>query len=89
MYDLYPEDILLANIRNDNNWNKTKNIAKQMGSFSLETLKDVASNVISDLITEISSNWVSPNSITKIILFLVSSDTFRSFGFHIHKLLLV
>ena len=52
VYDLYPEGhSFLANIRNDNNWNKTKNIAKQIGSFSLETLKDVASNVISDLIT--------------------------------------
>lgn len=52
VYDLYPAGhSFLANIRNENNWNKTKNIAKNIGSFSIDTLKDVASNVISNLIT--------------------------------------
>lgn len=52
VYDLYPAGhSFLANIRNENNWNKTKEIAKNIGSFSIDTLKDVASNVISTLIT--------------------------------------
>lgn len=41
----------LETIRQDNNWSKTKNIAREIGSFSLETLKDIASNVISNLLT--------------------------------------
>lgn len=40
----------LADIRNDNNWNKTKEIAKSVGSSSIETLKQVASGVITSLI---------------------------------------
>ena len=52
IHDLYPEGhTFLANIRDDNNWNKTKNIAKNIGSFSLEALRDIAANIISNLIT--------------------------------------
>ena len=40
----------LENIRNNNNWNKTKDISLKIGSVSLNTLSQIASNVISDLI---------------------------------------
>lgn len=40
----------LANIRSDNNWNKTKSIAKTVGSQSLSAIKDIATGVISELI---------------------------------------
>lgn len=51
--DLTPEGHKFLNdIRNDNNWNKTKNIANQVGSFSLDTLKSVSSGVISNLINQ-------------------------------------
>jgi hypothetical protein len=40
----------LADIRNDTNWAKTKTIAAEVGSFSLDALKSIASSVISDLI---------------------------------------
>lgn len=40
----------LANIREDNNWNKTKEIAASVGSNSLDVIKDIASNVIAALI---------------------------------------
>lgn len=40
----------LENIKNDNNWKKTKSIAKEIGSFSLSCLKDVAANVVSSAI---------------------------------------
>lgn len=40
----------LANIRQDTNWNKTKEIAKNIGSDSLDTLKQIAASVISALI---------------------------------------
>lgn len=40
----------LANIREDDNWNKTKEIAKSVGSNSLDVLKDIASGVIATLI---------------------------------------
>ena len=40
----------LANIRQDSNWNKTKEVAKKVGSFSLSAIKDIASNVISEVI---------------------------------------
>lgn len=42
----------LENIRNDNNWNKTKEIAFKVGSFSLNALKDIAVGVISTGITD-------------------------------------
>lgn len=40
----------LANIREDTNWNKTKEIAKTVGSNSLDALKQIASGVISAII---------------------------------------
>lgn len=40
----------LANIRIDTNWNKTKEVAKRVGSFSLKTLKDISVQVISEVI---------------------------------------
>jgi hypothetical protein len=42
----------LADIRSDTNWNKTKDIAKKVGSFSLNTLKDISVKVISDVISK-------------------------------------
>ncbi|RGY66673.1 DUF2513 domain-containing protein [Fusobacterium ulcerans] len=41
----------LADIRNDNNWNKTKEIATKVGAFSLNALKDIAVGVVSAGIT--------------------------------------
>ncbi|MYU81542.1 DUF2513 domain-containing protein [Ligilactobacillus salivarius] len=40
----------LANIRKDNNWSKTKEIANKVGSFSLKTLITIASNVVTSSI---------------------------------------
>ncbi|SDO75735.1 DUF2513 domain-containing protein [Clostridium gasigenes] len=40
----------LADIRSDSNWNKTKSIAKNIGSSSLTTVKEIATNVITELI---------------------------------------
>lgn len=49
--DLTPEGHeFLANIRSNSNWNKTKEVAKKVGSFSLDTLKEISANVISKLI---------------------------------------
>ncbi|ACZ07700.1 Uncharacterised protein [Sebaldella termitidis] len=49
--DLSPEGHkFLANIRENTNWNKTKKIANTIGTNSLDALKDIASNVISELI---------------------------------------
>ncbi|TWT16426.1 DUF2513 domain-containing protein [Streptococcus sp. sy010] len=41
----------LANIRKDTNWNKTKDIAYSVGSTSLNAIKDIATQVISNLIS--------------------------------------
>lgn len=41
----------LANIRKDTNWNKTKEIALSVGSTSLDVIKDIAAQVISNLIS--------------------------------------
>lgn len=41
----------LANIRQDNNWSKTKEIAKGIGSFSLGLLRDIAVQVVSSAIS--------------------------------------
>ena len=41
----------LANVQNDNNWNKTKEIANQIGSYSLDALKQIATGVITKLIS--------------------------------------
>lgn len=40
----------LANIRNDNIWNNTKDIASKVGSKSLEALIQISSNVITTII---------------------------------------
>lgn len=40
----------LSDIREDNNWNKTKEIASSVGSNSLDVIKDIASGVIAALI---------------------------------------
>ncbi len=40
----------LSDIREDNNWNKTKDIAKSVGSNSLDSLKQIATGVITALI---------------------------------------
>lgn len=40
----------LSDIRSDNNWNKTKEIAKNIGSDSLSALKDIAAGVITAMI---------------------------------------
>lgn len=42
----------LADIRSDNAWNKTKSIAKQVGSFSVHALRDIAAHVIKEIIKE-------------------------------------
>ena len=42
----------LENIRQDTNWNKTKEIAKSAGSTSIEILSNVASNLITALISK-------------------------------------
>lgn len=41
----------LKNIHNDTTWNKTKEIAQQVGSTSLNTLANIASSVVASLIT--------------------------------------
>lgn len=41
----------INDIRQDNNWNLTKDIAKNVGSFSLDVLKDISSQVITNLIS--------------------------------------
>jgi hypothetical protein len=41
----------LENIRNNNTWNKTKEISQKLGTSSLNFISQIASNVISDLIT--------------------------------------
>lgn len=49
--DLSPQGHeFLANIRQDNIWNNTKSIASQIGSKSLETLVQISSNIITELI---------------------------------------
>lgn len=40
----------LANIREDTNWSKTKDIAKSVGSNSLDAIKQIATGVITSLI---------------------------------------
>lgn len=50
--DLSPHGHQFINdIRQDNNWNRTKDIAKNVGSFSLDVLKDISSQVIATLIS--------------------------------------
>ena len=40
----------LANIRSDNAWNKTKDIAEKTGSYSLSALATIATGVITQII---------------------------------------
>lgn len=42
----------LANIRSDNIWNKTKDIAKKVGSISLHSLTKIAISVVASLIKD-------------------------------------
>ena len=42
----------LENIRQDTNWNKTKEVAKSAGSTSIKNLSNVASNLITALISK-------------------------------------
>lgn len=46
----------LENIKNDSNWNKTKNIASKVGSFSFEVIKEISTSVISDVIKKVMFN---------------------------------
>ena len=40
----------LSDIREDTNWNKTKEIAKSVGSTSMDAIRQIAAGVISSLI---------------------------------------
>jgi hypothetical protein len=40
----------LANIRSDSVWGKTKTVAKEIGAFSLNSLADIASKIITNII---------------------------------------
>ncbi|MCQ9627549.1 DUF2513 domain-containing protein [Cetobacterium somerae] len=49
--DLTPQGhLFLSDIRDDLVWNKTKNIASKIGSFSITTLKEIAVQVVSQSI---------------------------------------
>ena len=51
IFDLtYPGHQFLADIRSDTTWNRTKDIAKTVGSESLHALKDIAVGVITSTI---------------------------------------
>lgn len=41
----------LENIRNEENWKQTKGVAKHAGSFSLNVLSNIASEVVSSAVT--------------------------------------
>ena len=43
--------LFLADIRNEDVWSKTKDIAKKTGTSSLDALKQIAVNVVSSIIT--------------------------------------
>lgn len=45
----------LENIRKDNNWNKTKEIAATVGSNALDVIKDISSGVVASLIQSVLS----------------------------------
>ncbi|MFR4784907.1 MAG: DUF2513 domain-containing protein [Pilosibacter sp.] len=51
----------LSDIRSDNNWTKTKEIAHTVGSESLSAIKDIATGVISSLVQE--ATWPIVTSI--------------------------
>lgn len=42
----------LADIRKDTNWNKTKEIAGNIGSYSLDILSNIAKNVVTALVLD-------------------------------------
>jgi hypothetical protein len=42
----------LENIKSDNTWNKTKSIASKVGSYSLNTLRDISVGVIGEIIKQ-------------------------------------
>lgn len=42
----------IANIRSDNNWSKTKETAKKVGSFSLDALTKIAVSVVTAAINK-------------------------------------
>lgn len=46
----------ISNTINPDIWKKTTNIAKKVGSFSMSILSQIASNVISDVITSVTSS---------------------------------
>lgn len=49
--DLTPEGHkFIANIRQDTNWNKVKQISEKVGSNSIHVISTIASNVISDIV---------------------------------------
>lgn len=41
----------LANIREDTNWNKVKQVANEVGSTALDALINIASNIVTNLIS--------------------------------------
>ena len=49
--------LLLADIREDKVWNKTKEISNQIGTSSLDAIKQIAVNVVSSLITNYFQKW--------------------------------
>lgn len=51
--DLTPDGHrFLANIRNDDNWSKTKEITRSVGGFSIQMLKNVSESVLVALINK-------------------------------------
>lgn len=51
--DLTPKGhTFLADIKSEANWKTTKDIALKVGSFSLDMLKEIATNVVSNLISK-------------------------------------
>lgn len=51
--DLTPEGHKFINdIRNEQNWKKTKSVAKSIGSFSLDALKSIAAGVVTAAINK-------------------------------------
>lgn len=52
--DLTPEGHKFINdIRNEQNWKKTKSVAKSIGSFSIDALKSIASEVVTTAINKL------------------------------------
>lgn len=52
--DLTPEGHKFINdIRNEQNWKKTKSVAKSIGSFSIDALKSIASGLVTAAINKL------------------------------------